>query len=225
VTSVLPDPGIGTGVVPGMLKLSAEIVRYLRDLVAERDGWVCRYCGRDVVAPPRGRNHTAAEAVSLATLDHWLPRARGGTWDLSNLVMSCRPCNDDKHTLTGDEYLVVLAYRRHVTATETSSDTSGDTSRPRSIPAPAAARQGHSDSPRPAGTPLQVPLRATCRPRPHPADVIWRRPPAPWGCCWGHATATRALKRPWWPNTTEAPALARRGLQMTRTQLQGRNQS
>jgi 5-methylcytosine-specific restriction endonuclease McrA len=102
---------LDTPTVPGTLNLSGGIVRHLRDQVAEPDGWTCHYCGRAVVPPPPGRNHTTAEAPSLATLDHWVPRARGGSWDLDNLVMACRPCNNDKHSLTGDEYLLVLAYR------------------------------------------------------------------------------------------------------------------
>jgi 5-methylcytosine-specific restriction endonuclease McrA len=96
----------------GTVKLSAEIRRWLRDLVAERDGWTCFYCCRPVVAPPRGRAYTPAEAPDVATLDHWLPAARGGSWELANLVLSCGRCNEDKHALTGPEYLAVLAYRR-----------------------------------------------------------------------------------------------------------------
>lgn len=84
----------------------------LRDAVAARDGWVCRYCGRPVTAPPKGRDHTAAEAPTVASLDHWVPRARGGAWELANLVLACKPCNEDKGQLTGPEYLAVLAYRR-----------------------------------------------------------------------------------------------------------------
>lgn len=84
----------------------------LRAAVAERDGWTCRFCGRGLVLPPTGRNLTAAEIPTVATIDHWVSRSRGGTWDLANLVLACRPCNDEKGPLNGPEYLAVLAYRR-----------------------------------------------------------------------------------------------------------------
>ena len=88
----------------------------IRDEVAARDGWRCRYCGCAVVRPPAGRNHTAAEAPTIASLDHWIPRSRGGSDELTNLVMSCRPCNDEKASLTGPEYLAVLEHRRRAVA-------------------------------------------------------------------------------------------------------------
>jgi len=84
----------------------------LREVVARRDGgWRCRFCRRSLTCPPAGRSHTRAEAPSLATLDHWVPRARGGTWSLGNLVLACKACNEDKGRLTGHEYLTVLAFR------------------------------------------------------------------------------------------------------------------
>jgi HNH endonuclease len=88
----------------------------LRTAVGERDGWRCRYCGRQLVPPPRGRSHTHKEAARIATLDHWVPKALGGDWELSNLVLSCRACNGDKGQLTGPEYLAVLAYRARAVA-------------------------------------------------------------------------------------------------------------
>lgn len=92
---------------------SSPLRKELRRVVGERDGWRCRFCGRrDLVVPPAGREHTAEEASSLATLDHWLPRSRGGTWEMFNLVLACRPCNGEKGQLTGEEYLTVLAFRR-----------------------------------------------------------------------------------------------------------------
>jgi HNH endonuclease len=84
----------------------------LRNAVAERDGWLCRFCRRRLVPPPAGPNHTAAEATTIATLDHWVPRCRGGSGDLANVVIACRTCNEEKGALTGPEYLVVRAFRR-----------------------------------------------------------------------------------------------------------------
>jgi len=59
----------------------------------ERGSLDCHYCNRvnlhkitDGVEPER-----------QATLDHVMPRARGGAeYDESNLVVACRPCNEKK---------------------------------------------------------------------------------------------------------------------------------
>lgn len=47
-----------------------------RRFVLDRDGWVCAYCSRDA-----------------DTVDHVVPKAKGGTDDVSNLLAACRECN------------------------------------------------------------------------------------------------------------------------------------
>jgi 5-methylcytosine-specific restriction endonuclease McrA len=51
-----------------------------RRAVFARDGWACQYCG----------------SRSSLTVDHVVPRSKGGgsTWD--NIVASCAPCNRRK---------------------------------------------------------------------------------------------------------------------------------
>ena len=51
-----------------------------RRAVFARDGWTCQYCG----------------SRSSLTVDHVVPRSKGGssTWD--NIVASCAPCNRRK---------------------------------------------------------------------------------------------------------------------------------
>jgi 5-methylcytosine-specific restriction endonuclease McrA len=51
-----------------------------RRAVFARDGWTCQYCG----------------TRSSLTVDHVIPRSKGGlsTWD--NIVASCAPCNRRK---------------------------------------------------------------------------------------------------------------------------------
>ena len=61
-----------------------HIPRAVRQMVYARDGYACRYCGRK-------RGH----AVRLE-LDHFHPRARGGSDDPDNLVTACRACNRAK---------------------------------------------------------------------------------------------------------------------------------
>lgn len=55
----------------------------------------CCYCGGRV-----GRRS--------ATLDHAIPRSRGGTDDLNNLVLACRHCNEAKADRTPREYALAI---------------------------------------------------------------------------------------------------------------------
>jgi 5-methylcytosine-specific restriction endonuclease McrA len=55
--------------------------RISRRVLFARDGWQCAYCGSDA-----GR----------LTLDHVVPRSRGGTSVWENVVASCAPCNHTK---------------------------------------------------------------------------------------------------------------------------------
>lgn len=53
-----------------------------RKAVLARDAWTCQYCGR--------------EAHSGLTVDHVVPRSRGGESVWENIVASCAPCNRKK---------------------------------------------------------------------------------------------------------------------------------
>jgi 5-methylcytosine-specific restriction endonuclease McrA len=59
-----------------------------RKAVLARDAWTCQYCGR--------------EAAGL-TVDHVIPRSRGGESVWENIVASCAPCNRKKGNLTPRE--------------------------------------------------------------------------------------------------------------------------
>ncbi|MFN7400490.1 MAG: HNH endonuclease, partial [Sandaracinobacter sp.] len=62
----------------------------VRRAVIERDGLVCRYCGRD-----DGDFH----------LDHVLPASRGGQNSADNLVVACAACNISKGARTPEGWL------------------------------------------------------------------------------------------------------------------------
>ena len=64
-----------------------------RRAVFARDGWTCQYCG----------------SRSSLTVDHVVPRSKGGssTWD--NIVASCAPCNRRK----GDRLLRHVGMKLH----------------------------------------------------------------------------------------------------------------
>lgn len=63
-------------------------VRLSRREVFARDGWACMYCGR---------------AAADLTLDHVVPRHRGGRHAWDNLVAACKGCNHRKAGRTPDE--------------------------------------------------------------------------------------------------------------------------
>jgi 5-methylcytosine-specific restriction endonuclease McrA len=70
--------------------------RISRRVLFARDGWQCVYCGS-------GGNRL--------TLDHVVPRSRGGTSVWENVVTSCAPCNHHK----GDRLLEETGMTLHAT--------------------------------------------------------------------------------------------------------------
>lgn len=60
---------------------------------------ICHYCGitTDVGSDRAHPSHTQR--------DHVIPVSRGGSDDISNIVVSCLACNQDKGTMTRGEYL------------------------------------------------------------------------------------------------------------------------
>jgi hypothetical protein len=70
----------------------------LRLRIWERDDKKCWYCGRPTVM------HGDVKNPRLATIDHLIPRARGGTNDDTNVVSACKRCNELKGMLTEAEF-------------------------------------------------------------------------------------------------------------------------
>jgi len=58
-----------------------------------RDGHRCAYCGR-----------------KATTIDHLVPRSRGGQWSWENCVAACSGCNERKGDKTPDEAHMPLRY-------------------------------------------------------------------------------------------------------------------
>ena len=85
-----------------------------------RDGFHCRFCGIPLIraetrmlirnAYPEAlrwgvRNaeqHAGFQAMWLQ-YDHMLPHARGGSNELSNMIVTCAPCNNGRSNLTLEE--------------------------------------------------------------------------------------------------------------------------
>jgi len=72
------------------LGISTREWRDLRDLVFQRDGLSCHYCG------------ASEETMHV---DHVLPLIRGGSNDIDNLVVACRACNCGKSGRSPEEWL------------------------------------------------------------------------------------------------------------------------
>ena len=80
--------------VPSVIRLVYMVKRPLvrrrlsRRAIFYRDGFKCQYCG--------------SESKNL-TLDHIMPRSRGGPHEWENVVSACIPCNHRKAGLTPRE--------------------------------------------------------------------------------------------------------------------------
>lgn len=68
--------------------IKAKVPPERRAQVIARDASLCRYCGRPVEAP---------------TIDHVVPRSRGGRNSLVNLVVACKQCGSRKGDRTPEE--------------------------------------------------------------------------------------------------------------------------
>ncbi|HEX2554427.1 MAG TPA: HNH endonuclease signature motif containing protein [Microvirga sp.] len=64
------------------------------EAIFARDGGRCAYCGVPVLRRRPGL-HRAAD---LATLDHVVPKSRGGPLTAENVVLACRGCNTARGT-------------------------------------------------------------------------------------------------------------------------------
>lgn len=62
----------------------------IRAKLAKRQNGLCAYCG---------------EFMLKVTLDHVVPRCRGGTDSYANLVAACEPCNVAKGDLDVEEFM------------------------------------------------------------------------------------------------------------------------
>lgn len=86
--------------VPAVMKLIKLIrtiyrarVPFSKNNILIRDGFACGYCGIK---------------VHRLTIDHIIPKSRGGASSFENCVASCKKCNNDKGNRTPREAGMVL---------------------------------------------------------------------------------------------------------------------
>ena len=77
-------------VLRGYNRMPSRKVRLSRRNVFARDSGICQYCGRK---PPRDE----------FSIDHVVPRSRGGRSTWTNLVLACTDCNMKKDNRTPEE--------------------------------------------------------------------------------------------------------------------------
>lgn len=70
--------------------LHQQRIKFSRHNVLARDRYRCQYCGE---------KHPAAKL----TLDHVIPKSRGGKTDWTNIVTACKACNFSKRDRTPEE--------------------------------------------------------------------------------------------------------------------------
>lgn len=69
---------------------ASDAQRMWRENIFIRDGQACTYCG----------------ATENLTIDHIVPRARGGArWDSSNCTTACRSCNQLKGSMRLEDFI------------------------------------------------------------------------------------------------------------------------
>lgn len=72
-----------------------------REVLFERDGWKCHYCGFPVQM--KGPSSQDGAGYKKGTMDHVVPISLGGSHTYSNLVTACSDCNG----LKGDKVSMV----------------------------------------------------------------------------------------------------------------------
>lgn len=87
--------------------------------VYERDGWKCVYCGvrlakREelVPSPYQPDSFMCPEGYEFPTVDHVVPKARGGNHKVENLVACCASCNSSKGGKTAEEWVGSASWSR-----------------------------------------------------------------------------------------------------------------
>lgn len=84
----------------GSIPKPSETQKRVRKLI-ERDGEFCVYCGVKMFLKTR-------IGEPKATLDHIIPKSKGGTDALENLVLACAPCNNKKGAIMPAEWFHMI---------------------------------------------------------------------------------------------------------------------
>lgn len=86
---IIPKPAVIR--VPKYVYSAHHNVPLTRENVLKRDGYACVYCGYD-------------DNIRNLTMDHVIPKSKGGPNSWDNLVTACKHCNSEKGDLSLEEY-------------------------------------------------------------------------------------------------------------------------
>ena len=78
----------------------------LRDLLFQRQGGYCHYCGKMMRAMPKFQNGPISKRT--VTLEHLLPRSRGGITSVENCVAVHRECNEARGNMPLEQWDAIL---------------------------------------------------------------------------------------------------------------------
>lgn len=77
----------------GSAKIGWKRRKYLRRALRMRDGDDCCFCGARLTFEPN-KSVPGRPPKSYATIEHVIPRSKGGTNAQTNLKLSCWTCNN-----------------------------------------------------------------------------------------------------------------------------------
>lgn len=83
----------------GPMAMKSGVRGSIRRLVMRRDGYRCRNCGlrgREFRRPRGGHGFPTDVPGVYLSIDHVVPRCRGGSSEPDNLQVLCVPCNTKK---------------------------------------------------------------------------------------------------------------------------------
>lgn len=110
--TILVQGGSNTMEIPTVLRLRRYVnvprrgVRWSRRAVLQRDNYRCIYCGVRLGETRHNQLLTKADF----TVDHLLPRSRGGRNSWSNTACACSACNNRKSNRTPHEAGLTLMW-------------------------------------------------------------------------------------------------------------------
>lgn len=94
------------------MRVSSNRPGSVRSRVYDRDGNHCRYCGLEVEQRDNNRRGLSfrhdTRIPRLRTMDHVVPRSRGGLTSVENCVTACGVCNHLKADRTPQEAGMLL---------------------------------------------------------------------------------------------------------------------